>query len=418
MKVFWSWQNDVTPKVNRHFIRDALAEAVEHAGDELGLEDAERPALDHDTKDTSGMAEITATILDKISRSAVFVADLTPISETPDGKALPNPNVLIELGWALSELGSDRIIAVLNTASGWKPDDLPFDIRHRRAMTYHLAETADKKARETSKKKLVRDLTAALRTNLGQYAEEQAASKDIKCVPAKPDDPSIWASASDTLEHNDSFGRDHKDTIALPQCPRGYIRIIPAGWKNSRPTINDIAGLGDRGALWPPADWAHTGSFGVCEEGFVRYWFTGKAAKGEDETRNVAMFFDETGEFWILHGTAISVGKKGSTLNVQSLVRGWWRAMETAFAIFMHFGAHPTWKVKAGLSGVRDVRWPGQWEIERPPARKNGFVLERQQREWGEEAQLEFLTDGYNAVRDLFGLPRATRDDTRKLIQR
>jgi hypothetical protein len=67
MKVFWSWQNDATPGENRHFIRKALAEAVERIGDELGLEDADRPELDHDTKNTPGMAEITATILKKKS---------------------------------------------------------------------------------------------------------------------------------------------------------------------------------------------------------------------------------------------------------------------------------------------------------------------------------------------------------------
>jgi len=87
MKVFWSWQNDYAPKFNRHFIRNALSEAVERAGDELGLEDAERPELDHDTKNTAGMVEITNTIFRKISRSAVLVADLTPVAATPAGKA-------------------------------------------------------------------------------------------------------------------------------------------------------------------------------------------------------------------------------------------------------------------------------------------------------------------------------------------
>jgi hypothetical protein len=81
--------------------------------DELGLEDAERPEVDHDTKDTLGMAEITKTILDKISKAAVFVADVTPIGKAESGKALLNPNVMIELGWALKEVGPDRIIAVL-----------------------------------------------------------------------------------------------------------------------------------------------------------------------------------------------------------------------------------------------------------------------------------------------------------------
>lgn len=68
MKVFWSWQNDYSAKTCRHFIREALVAAIGAAGEELGLEDAERPEIDHDTKDT----EITATILEKISRSAVL----------------------------------------------------------------------------------------------------------------------------------------------------------------------------------------------------------------------------------------------------------------------------------------------------------------------------------------------------------
>jgi hypothetical protein len=84
VKVFWSWQNDVTPKQNRHFIRNALADAVERVGDELGLEDADRPELDHDTLQTPGMADIAATILEKISRSAVFVASCAlQFGETP-----------------------------------------------------------------------------------------------------------------------------------------------------------------------------------------------------------------------------------------------------------------------------------------------------------------------------------------------
>lgn len=67
MKVFWSWQNDFSPTCCRHFIRDALETAVNNVGEELGLENAERPELDHDTKNTPGMTEITDTILKKIS---------------------------------------------------------------------------------------------------------------------------------------------------------------------------------------------------------------------------------------------------------------------------------------------------------------------------------------------------------------
>lgn len=418
MKVFWSWQNDYSPKTCRHFIREALVAAIGTAGEELGLEDAERPEIDHDTKDTAGMAEITATILEKISRSAVFVADVTPIAKTDGGKALPNPNVMIELGWAMSELGTERIIVVLNEASGWKPDDLPFDIRHRRAMTYKLPEDADSKTRQAASKALARNLADALRANLGQYIETKDASEAVVGVAAKPDNPSIWASAGPAIEHNDSFGHSHKTSVVLPDCPRGYIRIIPAGWKDGVPSVHDMNNVGDDAILWAPSDGAGSGNFGVCEEGLVRYWYTGKDSDGQIEARNVAMFFDETGEFWLLHGTAIREGQHGAALGVQALVDGWARAMNKGFALLDRFGASPIRKVEAGLVGVRGVTWPGQWQSESPPARKDRCVAARQHRDWSEEAGIGFLTDAYNKVRDLFGYPRAAPEDTRKLLSR
>jgi len=416
MKVFWSWQNDYSPKTCRRFIREALAEAIATAGEELGLVDAERPEIDHDTKDTPGMAEITATILDKIARSAVFVADVTPVARTEAGKALPNPNVMIELGWAMNELGPERIIAVLNEASGFKPDDLPFDIRHRRAMTYNLSDDADAKTRQGAAKILVRNLADALRSNLGQYIETQAVAQSITGVAAKEGNPSIWASAGTELEHNDSLGRGHTTTVMLPDCPRGYIRIIPAGWNNGVPALHDIKYVGDGQVVWPPSDGASSGNYGACEEGFVHYMATGTDDQGRGETRNVAMFFDKTGEFWILHGTAIRHGRHGASLGVPALVRGWASATNRSFALLDRFGASPVRKVEAGLNGVRGVRWPGPWETESPPARKDSCVLVRQQRDWSGEARLAFLTDAYNQVRDLYGFPRASAEDTAKLI--
>ena len=266
-KIFWSWQNNYAPTVCRHFIRDALVVATDTAGKDLGLEDAERPEVDHDTQNTPGMADIIATILDKISRSAVFVADVTPIAETPGGKALPNPNVLIELGWALHALGAESIIAVLNTASGFTPDDLPFDIRHRRALTYELAENADSDTRAAAKKSLVANLTYALTANLATHIETTAASQVIQGVAAKPDNPSIWATTTDRI---DSFVTGRQQLVAFPDCPRAYIRIIPASWLDGPPPVHSIATLADPLAVWPPLEGGGDGTHGACEEGFVR----------------------------------------------------------------------------------------------------------------------------------------------------
>jgi hypothetical protein len=40
--------------------------------DDLELEDSDRSEIDHDTKDTPGMVDITATILKKISLSGLI----------------------------------------------------------------------------------------------------------------------------------------------------------------------------------------------------------------------------------------------------------------------------------------------------------------------------------------------------------
>ncbi|MFZ5780409.1 MAG: hypothetical protein ACOY4R_09455 [Pseudomonadota bacterium] len=417
MKVFWSWQNDYEPGVCRHFIKQALEQATKTAGEELGLEDAERPEVDHDTKNTPGWAEIASTIFEKISRSAVFVADATPIGVTSEGKALPNPNVMVELGWAASELGPDRIIVVLNEASGYTPDNLPFDMRGRRTMTYNLPANADKKGKADAQKRLTRDLVEALKTNLGQVAEEQASAQETKGVPAKPDNPSIWSTASDRIEHNDSFGEGHQDSVRLIDGPRAYIRIIPSGWKNGPPSVSDIARLPDGTAVPAPSRGSNgSGSFGVCEEGFVRYWYTGNNERDGRATGNVAMFFDQTGEFWIIHGTVVSKGNHGAVLAVEPLVYTWELSLRHAMGVLSRFGAFPARRVEAGLHDVKGVRWPGRFNFESPPARKNSCRYECKQREWGEVARLNFVTDAYNKVRDLFGFAHASPEDVKKML--
>ncbi|MBA4091666.1 MAG: hypothetical protein C0494_13900 [Sphingobium sp.] len=62
-----------------------------------------------------------------------------------NGKHIANPNVLIELGYAKHALGTSRIVMVWNTAlTNAKPEDLPFDMRHRRApIPYALAAGAN-----------------------------------------------------------------------------------------------------------------------------------------------------------------------------------------------------------------------------------------------------------------------------------
>lgn len=138
--------------------------------EDLQLEMADRLELDHDTKGEAGLVEIVSTIFRKIEDCQIFVADITPISVITVGaakrKVIPNPNVMLELGYAMREAGPQRVITVANLAFGGEPEEMPFDLRHRRgAITYHL-ENAKDPSIDKIRKDLVKQLVAAITTNL------------------------------------------------------------------------------------------------------------------------------------------------------------------------------------------------------------------------------------------------------------
>lgn len=160
-KVFYSWENDAVPKYHRYFIKQALEEAIRSC--------SEYPlAYDESTRDTPGSPEIPQTVFDKISNCFIFVADVSlayarmekqpPAGEPPRmPKKAPNPNVLVELGYALEAIGEDHIILVFNEADG-RVEELPFDIQSKRILRYRADEDNRDRAR------LQRDLENAIRT--------------------------------------------------------------------------------------------------------------------------------------------------------------------------------------------------------------------------------------------------------------
>jgi hypothetical protein len=159
--IFYSWQSDLRAAACRTLIQASLEAAARRiAGDvALGVE----PVIDRDTENVPGAPDIGATILARIDAAAVFVADVSIVGRTSSDKATPNPNVLVELGYALKGLGAERIILVQNTAFGG-PEELPFDLRQKRAVKYASAADADERASE--RKQLQAQLEAALRSIL------------------------------------------------------------------------------------------------------------------------------------------------------------------------------------------------------------------------------------------------------------
>ena len=181
--VFYSWQSDLPNATNRGLILDALERATKiiRTDDSLAVE----PVVDRDTQNVSGAPDIAHTIFQKIEKSAAFVADVSIINPGL-GRPTPNPNVLIELGYALKTLGNPRTVLVANTANG-PIESLPFDLRTKRVLSYHLPFGADK---PEQRKKLQDGLEAALRAILADVPSLQlssapsAADKAVESIKA------------------------------------------------------------------------------------------------------------------------------------------------------------------------------------------------------------------------------------------
>jgi hypothetical protein len=186
MKIFWSWQSDTHQPSNRYFVRDVLGELAKTLNGVDGAEESDRPistdededdedeeaeeaddfiAIDHDTKGLGGSPRIAERILEKIAAAAVFVADVTPVAKAPSGKHIPNPNVMIELGYALRVLGEDRIVLVGNKAFDAKLSRLPFDLRHRSAPAFY---TLRENTPEERKAEVAAELMATCETGSNQ----------------------------------------------------------------------------------------------------------------------------------------------------------------------------------------------------------------------------------------------------------
>lgn len=206
IKIFYSWQSDLENKFNRGFIKGVLESAVKGLNKNLEFYEAERElTLDHDTKDVPGTPDLTGTIFDKISSAAIFIADISFVAvNNSKNRKVANPNVLIELGYAISKLGSDRVLCVLNNATG-KAEELPFDLKHKRyPIQYCLNE--DSKDKANQKNRFIADLKEAITTILN--------AQKFKSIPSELSDPPTKEKifnaimASDSVDDWSSAGYD------------------------------------------------------------------------------------------------------------------------------------------------------------------------------------------------------------------
>lgn len=148
-KIFYSWQSDLSKSKTRYFIRKCIDEAIDMAEESEAI-DAER---DEATIGTTGSPNIVTTLFSKIDNCDLFIADIS-LCFTENGenkKKSPNPNVMLELGYAVKKLGWERVLCVCNVDYG---KEYPFDIAHNRITNYAL-EGKNKKEVEAELAKII-----------------------------------------------------------------------------------------------------------------------------------------------------------------------------------------------------------------------------------------------------------------------
>ena len=131
-KIFYSWQSD--NKKARNFISDCIKQLNKDLPEIVTTE------ITRDTQGVPGSPDIGETIFRKIDNCDVFIADATIINASDNiGRLTPNPNVMLELGYAIKSLGWERIILLYNKDES-DVTALPFDINHQRMTGFSVSD--------------------------------------------------------------------------------------------------------------------------------------------------------------------------------------------------------------------------------------------------------------------------------------
>ena len=369
--VFFSWQLDTPPAVGRNFIRKALDEACAQLAADADVAEAHRDvAVDSDTQGVAGQPPIVETIFRKIDAASVFVADVTLIGTRRSGRPTPNPNVLIEYGWALKTLTHERVICVMNESYG-EPSfqNLPFDLAHVRwPIRFSLAEDAEDEVRREVRKKLVGLLREALRASLGTLpATSIEATRSFQMVQAKADIARFRATG-EALGYDDS--RSHFSTaneVFLTEGPAIWLRLMPqtdpgrtwstfelqphmieGGRMNLSPLLHESGGYGTiRGE---DGIGLYRSPHGVPEDAPIR-------------TDSVAFAF-HTGEVW-----AVDTARLKLAGNALPFLEPYFaEALDDYRRFLARLGIAPPYRWLAGVTGVKGRHFqfptaPGQYRL-------------------------------------------------------
>lgn len=176
-KIFYSYQSDISKKLNQFFIREAINLAIDR------IKDYDIEPLIEGFYGKGGNPPLAETMLEQSRDADIFIGDVTftsskiwqskgvafnedansyliEIEKPVDLKPAPNPNVLLETGYSWALKTYERTILVMNTAFDI-PSRLPVDMKNIRwPITYNLSE--ERLAKVSKYRKELENLTIAL----------------------------------------------------------------------------------------------------------------------------------------------------------------------------------------------------------------------------------------------------------------
>ncbi|TPW35097.1 hypothetical protein [Oecophyllibacter saccharovorans] len=155
--VFFSSQNETGMREGRRFVEKSLRRALDELAAERrqafhlltvplteelkpGPSDStDRPGESKPEPSATRSAEQTALTRHyaRLEEAALVVADLTAVAHTRNGRKVPSPEVMRDLGWALARLGPEKVITVAHAAK---------ESAIRAELTYTITSAAEAQA--------------------------------------------------------------------------------------------------------------------------------------------------------------------------------------------------------------------------------------------------------------------------------
>jgi hypothetical protein len=418
MKVFWSWQADTPGKTGRHFVRDALAEAIKTLRQPEEIEEpSEREVrqalhLDHDRHGVSGSPVLAATIFRKIEQSAVFVVDVTLVAEMGGKlakKKLINSNVAIEYGYAVHALSDEYILMIQNEYYGTR-DELPFDLKYKAGpIQYRLGPRATKPQIDAERVRLRGVLVTALRPYIGRSTSARSASQSFQETAPTVNAAFFWG-AADVLARWENpapgpFRRADGVTFEyrFNEHRAFYLRVIPTSPLTDPLRLTSLITIAESRRVDVLTRAAYTNSAGRNKFGVIVY-----EAHGDSTTPDAFTQLFQNGEIWGVTRDLFAEYQGDMVVPMVAVSNFYSRVLNNYILISSELGSGPPHTVEMGAVGLSEVRLsmppPNPWNQVSGPIHQDEFRIRRVLNDVAADNQSQLIDEFQHNLYDLVGI--------------